>query len=81
MEKAFSSETEVLVPSPKVATYDLQPQVGAPRAADEVIKALKSKEFSFILVNFANPDMVGHTGIFDAAVKAVETIDNCVGRI
>ncbi len=81
VEKAYDSETRCLVPSPKVATYDLQPEMSAPEVADKVVEALRSQEYGFILVNFANPDMVGHTGIFDAAVKAVETIDNCLDKI
>lgn len=81
VEKAYDTETRVLVPSPKVATYDLQPEMSAPKVADEVVKALKSGEYQFILVNFANPDMVGHTGILEAAVKAIETIDGCLKRI
>ena len=80
-EKAYSTETRVLVPSPKVATYDLQPEMSAPKVADEVVKALKSGEYQFIMVNFANPDMVGHTGMLEAAIKAVETVDNCLKRI
>jgi len=81
VEKPYETETRCLVPSPKVATYDLQPEMSAPEVADKVVKALKSQEYDFILVNFANPDMVGHTGIFDAAVKAIETIDGCMGKI
>ena len=80
-EKAYDTETRVLVPSPKVATYDLQPEMSAPKVADEVVKALKSGEYHFIMVNFANPDMVGHTGMLNAAVKAVETVDNCLKKI
>lgn len=81
VEKAYDSETRCLVPSPKVATYDLQPEMSAPEVAEKVVEALKSREYDFILVNFANPDMVGHTGIFEAAVKAIETIDNCLDKI
>ena len=81
IEKAYPTETRALVPSPKVATYDLQPEIAAPKVADEVVKALASKQYQFILVNFANPDMVGHTGKLDAAIKAVETIDDCLKRI
>lgn len=80
-EKAYDTETRVLVPSPKVATYDLQPEMSANKVADEVVKALKSGEYQYIMVNFANPDMVGHTGILEAAVKAIETIDDCLKRI
>jgi 2,3-bisphosphoglycerate-independent phosphoglycerate mutase len=81
VEKAFPSETRALVPSPKVATYDLKPEMSAPEVASKVIEALKSKKYGFILVNFANPDMVGHTGVLSAAIKAVETIDNCLKEI
>jgi len=81
IEKAYSSETRVLVSSPKVATYDLKPEMSAYEVADEVVKALLSKKYGFILVNFANPDMVGHTGILEAAVKAVETVDKCLKKI
>lgn len=81
VEKAFSTETRVLISSPKVATYDLKPEMSAYEVEEKVIEALKSKKYQFILVNFANPDMVGHTGIFDAAVNAVEVIDKCLGKI
>lgn len=81
MEKAFDSETRALVSSPKVATYDLQPEMSAYEVKDNVVKALKSKQYQFILVNFANPDMVGHTGVLPAAIKAIETIDNCLKEI
>ncbi len=74
-------ETRVLVNSPKVATYDLQPEMSAYQVCDEVLKALDNKDYGFILVNFANPDMVGHTGVMEAAVKACETVDECVGKI
>lgn len=81
VEKAYSTETRVLVPSPKVATYDLQPEMSAQKVSEEVVKALKSGQYQFVLVNFANPDMVGHTGMLGAAVKAIETIDNCLKNI
>ena len=74
-------ETRVLINSPKVATYDLQPEMSANEVCNEVLKAIDNEEYGFILVNFANPDMVGHTGILDAAVKACETVDKCVGKI
>lgn len=74
-------ETRVLINSPKVATYDLKPEMSANEVCEEVLKAIDNKEYGFILVNFANPDMVGHTGIMEAAVKACETVDNCVGKI
>lgn len=81
VEKAYKTETRCLVPSPKVATYDLQPEMSAPEVAEKVVEALKSGEYDFILVNFANPDMVGHTGVVKAAIKAVETVDDCLKRI
>ncbi|MBE7706925.1 MAG: 2,3-bisphosphoglycerate-independent phosphoglycerate mutase [Cyanobacteria bacterium SIG30] len=80
-EVAGKLETRALVASPKVATYDLQPEMSAPEVCENVLKAIENPEYGFILVNFANPDMVGHTGIFDAAVKAVETVDTCIGKI
>ncbi len=81
VEKANKLETRVLVNSPKVATYDLQPEMSAYEVCDKVLGALDNEEYQFILVNFANPDMVGHTGVFEAAVKACETVDTCVGKI
>ncbi len=81
VEKPFDTETRVLVNSPKVATYDLQPEMSAYEVADNVVKAIHSNEYPFILVNFANPDMVGHTGVLEAAQKAVEAVDECVGKI
>ena len=74
-------ETRVLINSPKVATYDLQPEMSAPAVCNEVLKALDNDKYGFVLVNFANPDMVGHTGVMEAAVKACETVDTCVGKI
>lgn len=74
-------ETRVLVASPKVATYDLQPEMSAYQVCDKVLEALDNDEYGFVLVNFANPDMVGHTGVVSAAVKAVEVVDECVGKI
>ncbi len=81
VEKPYPGETRVLVNSPKVATYDLQPEMSAPEVTEKVIEAVKNDEYQFILVNFANPDMVGHTGIREAAIKAVETIDESLGKI
>ena len=74
-------ETRVLVPSPKVATYDLQPEMSAPEVCKNVLEAIKNPKYQFILVNFANPDMVGHTGVIEAATKACKTVDECVGKI
>ncbi len=80
-EKSGKLETRALVASPKVATYDLQPEMSAPEVCENVLKALADPQYGFILVNFANPDMVGHTGVFEAAVKACETVDECIGKI
>ena len=80
IETEFKGEERILVPSPKVTTYDLQPEMSADEVADKLCDAIKSKKHDLIIVNFANPDMVGHTGIMPAAVAAVETVDTCVGR-
>jgi len=80
-EKVFDGEERILVPSPKVATYDLQPEMSAPEVETRLTDAIKSGKFDLIVVNFANPDMVGHTGIMSAAIKAVEVIDGCIGRL
>jgi 2,3-bisphosphoglycerate-independent phosphoglycerate mutase len=80
-EKEYPGEDRCLIPSPKVATYDLQPEMSAPTVADEAVKRIDSGLYDVIILNFANCDMVGHTGFFDAAVKAVETVDACVGRV
>jgi 2,3-bisphosphoglycerate-independent phosphoglycerate mutase len=80
-EKCYEGEDRCLIPSPKIATYDLKPEMSAYEVADEVIRRIKSAKYNIIVLNFANMDMVGHTGIFEAAVKAVETVDNCMGRI
>lgn len=81
VESPNKLETRKLVASPQVATYDLKPEMSAYEVCEEVLKALDDEQYGFILVNFANPDMVGHTGILEAAVKAVETVDECVGKI
>lgn len=80
-EVMFEGEDRTLVNSPKVATYDLKPEMSAVEVCDKVCEAIESGKYDVIVLNFANCDMVGHTGIFDAAVKAVETVDNCVGRV
>jgi len=80
-EEPFPGEDRRLVPSPKVATYDLQPEMSAPQVADGVVEAIGSGQYDFIIVNFANCDMVGHTGVIAAAVAATETVDSCVGTI
>ncbi len=80
VEEANPGEDRILVPSPKVATYDLQPEMSAYLVADKLCEAIKSGKYDVIIVNFANPDMVGHTGIEPAAIKAIETVDECVGK-
>ena len=80
-ETVFKGEERVLINSPKVATYDLQPEMSAEAVKDGVINAINSNKFDLIVINFANPDMVGHTGIMDAAIKACEAVDKCVGEI
>ena len=80
-ETRYLGEDWVLVPSPRVASYDLKPEMSAPKVARTVVDGIRSRDYGFILVNFANPDMVGHTGVFEAAVKAVEVVDACVGKI
>ena len=81
VEVANKNEDRVLIPSPKVATYDLQPEMSAYILCDEVLKKIDLGLYDFIVLNFANPDMVGHTGIFEAAKKAVEVVDECLGKI
>lgn len=80
VEKPNPGEDRFLIPSPKVATYDLQPEMSAPEVCDTLVKVIKEGKHDVIIINFANPDMVGHTGIIPAIVKAIETIDECVGR-
>ncbi|OPY55063.1 MAG: phosphoglyceromutase [Methanosaeta sp. PtaU1.Bin112] len=80
-EEPNPGEDRCLIPSPKVATYDLMPEMSALLVRDEVIRRIDSGKYDLIVLNFANPDMVGHTGIFDAAVKAVEVVDGCVGAV
>lgn len=80
-ETVFPGEDRVLVASPKVATYDLQPEMSAQEVCDKCVERIESGAYDVIILNFANCDMVGHTGVFDAAVKAVETVDTCVGRV
>ena len=80
-EQPFVGEDRILIPSPHVATYDLQPQMSAAQLTDQLVQAIESRTYDTIICNFANPDMVGHTGNFDATVKAIETIDTCLGRI
>lgn len=80
-ESPFVGEDRILVPSQKVATYDLQPEMSAPEVTDQIVKAIAGQKYALIICNYANPDMVGHTGNFAATVKAVEVIDACIGRI
>ncbi len=80
-EKEFEGEKRIMVPSPKVATYDLQPEMSAVEITDKLIPEIENETADFICLNFANADMVGHTGVFSAVVKAVETVDKCVERI
>lgn len=81
VEAPYEGEDRVLVASPKVATYDLQPEMSAPEVCEKVVDSIKSGKYDAIILNFANCDMVGHTGVFEAAVKAVETVDQCVGKV
>ncbi len=80
-ETVFKGEERIMVPSPKVATYDLQPEMSAPEMTDKLVEAITNKTYNAIICNYANGDMVGHTGNIDAAIKAVETLDTCVGRV
>jgi 2,3-bisphosphoglycerate-independent phosphoglycerate mutase len=80
-EQPYSGEDRIMVPSPKVATYDLQPEMSAPELTDKAVAAINSGKYDLIVLNFANPDMVGHTGSLPAAIKAVETVDTSLGRI
>jgi len=80
-EKQYEGEDRILVPSPKVETYDLKPEMSAYEVTEKVVDAINSKKYNCIILNYANPDMVGHTGSLSAAIKAVETIDECVGKV
>jgi 2,3-bisphosphoglycerate-independent phosphoglycerate mutase len=80
-EQQFEGEDRILIPSPRVPTYDVQPEMAAPEVTRRLIEAIEGGKYGFIVVNFANPDMVGHTGSMSAAVQAVETIDTCLGRL
>ena len=80
-EKQYPGEDRILVPSPKVETYDLQPEMSAYEVTEQLIEAINSKKYDCIILNYANPDMVGHTGNLNAAIKAVEAIDECVGKV
>jgi 2,3-bisphosphoglycerate-independent phosphoglycerate mutase len=80
-ETQYPGEDRIMVPSPKVATYDLKPEMSASEVTDKLIEAIGSGTYDLIIVNYANPDMVGHTGIMKAAVSAVEFVDGCLGRL
>ncbi len=80
-EEAFEGERRILIPSPKVATYDLQPEMSAYEVTDAIVKDIQENQADFVCLNFANADMVGHTGVFEAAVKAAETVDGCLKRL
>lgn len=80
-ENLYENEERILVPSPDVPTYDLKPEMSAPEVTDKLVDAIRSDNFDLIVVNYANPDMVGHTGVLEAAIKAVETIDQAIGRL
>ena len=80
VEEPNKGEDRILVKSPKVPTYDLQPEMSAPEVCEKLVAAIKSEKYDVIIINFANPDMVGHTGVEAAAIKAVEAVDECVGK-
>ena len=80
-EEPYAGEDRIMVPSPKVATYDLQPEMSAPELTAKAVEAIDSGKYDLIVLNFANPDMVGHTGSLPAAIKAVETVDTGLGQI
>ncbi|MCS6819215.1 MAG: 2,3-bisphosphoglycerate-independent phosphoglycerate mutase, partial [Chitinophagales bacterium] len=80
-EEAFENETRILIPSPKVATYDLKPEMSAPEVTEKVLESLSANEYDFICLNYANADMVGHSGVYTAVIKACETVDACVEKV
>ena len=80
-EKQYKGEDRILVASPKVATYDLKPEMSAYEVTDKIIDAIESKKYDVIIMNYANGDMVGHTGIIEKAIEAVEALDTCVGKV
>ncbi|MEE0627745.1 MAG: alkaline phosphatase family protein, partial [Lachnospiraceae bacterium] len=80
VEEPNEGEDRILVKSPKVATYDLKPEMSAYEVCDKLVDAIKSETYDVIIINFANPDMVGHTGVENAAIKAIEAVDECVGK-
>ena len=80
-ELSFEGEKRIMIPSPKVATYDLQPSMSAQKITDAIVKEIETAPTDFICLNFANPDMVGHTGVYEAVVEALETVDGCVKEV
>ena len=80
-EEPYEGESRILVPSPKVATYDLQPEMSAPELSSKICKQIDAGEYNLAVINFANPDMVGHTGVLSAAIAACEAVDSCVGDL
>ncbi|MDY6799948.1 MAG: alkaline phosphatase family protein, partial [Bacteroidota bacterium] len=80
-EQEFENEKRILIPSPKVATYDLQPEMSAFEVKDAIVNELKTRETDFVCLNFANCDMVGHTGVYESIKKAVEAVDTCMGEV
>jgi 2,3-bisphosphoglycerate-independent phosphoglycerate mutase len=80
-ETVYPGETRVMIPSPKISTYDLKPEMSAKNVETKLISSIKNKTYDLIVINFANPDMVGHTGDLKAAIKAVETVDSAIGNI
>jgi 2,3-bisphosphoglycerate-independent phosphoglycerate mutase len=80
-EEKFPGEERILINSPKVATYDLQPEMSAYEVTDALVEQIEADRFDAILLNFANPDMVGHSGMLEPTIKAIETVDECLGRI
>ena len=81
IEQPYKGEERILIPSPKVATYDMKPEMSAYEVTDALVEAINSQKYDLIIINYANSDMVGHTGVLNAAVKAVEAVDRCVGRV
>jgi 2,3-bisphosphoglycerate-independent phosphoglycerate mutase len=81
VETEFPGEKRILIPSQKIATYDLKPEMSAIEVTDAIVKAVESDEFDIFIINYANADMVGHTGVLEATIAAIETIDTCVGRV
>jgi 2,3-bisphosphoglycerate-independent phosphoglycerate mutase len=81
VEAPNPGEERVLIPSPKVATYDLKPEMSAPEVTERVLKEINGSAYDVIILNYANPDMVGHTGVLEAAVRAIEVVDECLGRV